>query len=477
MTGGHRLRRRSATPWLAAHAVLAISTTPAIARGAGFASQQFGGEHGNVTETNPLALYYNPGGLGFSDHVELGLYGTLAFRHATWTHPQAADDYLDPAGAQGADTGKASLFNVFGGPTLAGSVHLTNDLVVAGGLFAPFYGPFSWDKNQAFAGSTKYPQAVDGVQRWFGISGQIAVLYFSAGAAYKLGPLSIGASGSFITSSVSLLQARNIAGAGKPDVTEEGRGSFSVQGFNGSFGVGLMLEAIPEQLYLSTSYQSQPGLGAQALEGGLDVTPPGMKASHYDVTLHQSLPDVVRLGGRFHPAGLPWEFRLFGDYTRWSVLANQCLAEGGGVCAVGPTGAALTGPGDATVLANVRRDWKDTWGVRSGASFWPLQAVEAFAGIGYESSAVPGETMAPDIPDADKILVALGARIALTERLFLTASYTHLQYFDRDVSTTRSTLATGASGTPYVYPTVEGNGGGDYTQWVGLVSGNLEAVF
>jgi hypothetical protein len=29
----------------------------------------------------------------------------------------------------------------------------------------------------------------------------------------------------------------------------------------------------------------------------------------------------------------------------------------------------------------------------------------------------------------------------------------------------------------YVYPTVEGNGGGQYTQWIGLATGNLEAVF
>jgi long-chain fatty acid transport protein len=129
------------------------------------------------------------------------------------------------------------------------------------------------------------------------------------------------------------------------------------------------------------------------------------------------------------------------------------------------------------VLANIRRDWQDTWGLHAGASYWPLPAIEAFAGAGYDRSAVPGPTMAPDVPDADKFLVSLGGRFAVGERLMLGLSYTHIQYFDRDVGTARSTLATSASGVPYVYPTVEGNGGGRYTQWIGLVTGNIEAIF
>jgi long-subunit fatty acid transport protein len=80
-------------------------------------------------------------------------------------------------------------------------------------------------------------------------------------------------------------------------------------------------------------------------------------------------------------------------------------------------------------------------------------------------------------PDADNVLLAIGGRFALTEDLFVSVSYTHIQYLNRDVSTTRSTLATSPSGVPYVYPAVEENGGGLYTQWIGLLTGNLEAMF
>ncbi len=452
---------------------VAIGGWQGNARAAGFSTQTFGGEHGSVVETNPTAAYYNPGGLGFSSTSALGVYGALAIHSITWTHAQAADDYTDPPDAQGADTGKASLLNVFGGAALAGSTHLTKNLVIAGGFFAPFFGTSHWDQNGAFANSTKYPEAVNGVQRWFGTDGKVEVLYFTASAAYRLGPISIGASGNLISSTFNLHQSKIFGGTGKPNVAKEGTSYFDVQGYNGSFAAGAMVEAVPGQVYIGGSYQAQPGLGAQALDGDLYITAPGMPTEHHLVTLHQSLPDIIRAGIRVHPKSIPWEFRLFGDYTRWSLLQNQCLGERGGACAVGADGGPITGGG--IVFGNVRRDWNDTWGVRAGASYYVNPAVEVFAGAGYEVAAVPDATLAPDIPDANNIQATLGGRFKLTDTLFLAASYTHIQYMDRDDNS--STLASDASGNAYVYPTVEGNGNGHYTQWAGFFSGNLEMIY
>jgi long-chain fatty acid transport protein len=462
--------RTRAVSWLLAACVPFVC---ARAHASGFSSQQGYGEHSNVTEWTPLAIYYNPGALALSEGLQLGLYGTLALRHATWTHPQANDDYPDPADAHGADTGRATLFNVFGGPTIAGSLQLTKDLVVAGGLFAPFYGSFSWDKNDAFAHSAKYPLAADGVQRWFAIEGDVAVYYGSLGVAYRLGPLGLGVSGNLSNSMLTLTQARNIGGVGRPDVTQEGRGRLDVEGLNASFGAGVLWEILPKQLYLGASYQARPGLGEQKLTGTLDVSMPGQPASRSHVTLHQTLPDVIRLGARLRPKQTrpEWELRLFGDYTRWSALTQQCIALGDSACAVSANGAAAAG---ASVLANVRRNWNDTWSAHLGASYWLTASLEAYVGTGYETSAVPASTLAPDVPDASKISGLIGARLAMTEHVFLSLSYTHVQYQTRDVSTTRSTLATSPSGAPYVYPTVEGNGGGRYTQWLGMLAANVE---
>jgi long-chain fatty acid transport protein len=61
-------------------AILVVSLAPSTAAAAGFAAARFGGEHGNVTEHNPTAVYYNPGALALSEGVRLYVDGTLALR-------------------------------------------------------------------------------------------------------------------------------------------------------------------------------------------------------------------------------------------------------------------------------------------------------------------------------------------------------------------------------------------------------------
>src|SRR4051794_18656706 len=90
-------------------AVILGQTGPAAA--SGFAAARFGGEHGTVTGSNPTALYYTPAGIAFSEGTHLFLDGTLALRHASWTHAPAATDEPEPSGAAGDSFGKATLFN------------------------------------------------------------------------------------------------------------------------------------------------------------------------------------------------------------------------------------------------------------------------------------------------------------------------------------------------------------------------------
>jgi long-chain fatty acid transport protein len=444
----------------------------------GFASQRIGGEDGSVVATNPTALYFNPGGLGFSKGSQLGLYFSGALRHVTWTHAAAATDTNpDPAIAQGANTGEAHLFNIFGGPSFGGSIKLGN-LVLGGGFFAPFFGSAHWSQNDTLsaAGKQKYPFAADGVQRWFGIDASLGVLYFTAGAAYRLGPLSIGATGNFISSFISTVQAKSLGGAGLPDTTHEGRAGLDVNGFNGSFAAGAMLEAVPDQVWIGGSYQAQPGLGQQSLDGTLAasqlVGPPLISR----VTLYQSLPDVIRGGVRYRPKGTRFEFRLFGDYTRWSVLKTQCLTLEHDPCTVDSTGADVSA--QKGIQANYRRNWNDTYGGRLGVSYWVKPEIELQAGGGYETAAVPDSTMSPDLTDANNIAATLGARFMLLEALYFGVSYTHLQYLNRD-NTGKSTLALqdAANNVYWSVPTVIGDGGGQYTQWIDELSVNLEALF
>ena len=442
-------------------ATLSWSTS---ASASGFAAAHFGGEHGSVVETNPLALYYNPGGIGFSEGAHFYIDGTIALRGGSWDHPLAPTDPTpDPPGGEGANNGKATFFNVFGGPALGATMRLGN-FALGAGLFVPFGGRESWDTNDRFTNS-QFPLAAAGVQRWHIIDGAITFIYGTVGAAYRLGPVSLGVSGNLVLGSVQQNQAKNPNASGLPDTLREGRANLDVSGVTGSFGIGAMVEAVPKRLWLGASYQSQPNMGAQTMNGKLTITSQtGSLAS--DVTFTNALPDVLRAGARWrvHDA---LELRLYGDYTRWSVVKSQCVALKGYPCAVYADGSDASGGG---VLSNFKRDWKDTFGVHGGGSVWVKPTLELFAGAGYETAATTDANLDPSIADADNISLAGGVRVFAFDWIYVGASYTHLYFFDRD-NTGKSALAS------YAYPTQQQDGGGKYTQWVGFFNINLEKTF
>lgn len=457
--------RRPPNAALAAGLLTLVVGGSGTARASGFGAARFGGEHGNVTTTNPTALYYNPAGIALSDGLTLFVDGTLALRHATWEHAPAPTDMAEPPGAEGATFGKARLFNVFGGPMFGGTLR-RGGLAVGAAFLVPFGGRAHWGTNDRFKNDPMVPLAADGVQRWHGIEGALTFMYFTAGVAYRWRRVSVGVSGNLIVSSIASTQAKTPVGMGDPDVTREGRAALDVSGVHGSFGAGLLVEAIEGRLWLGGSYQAQPALGPMVLTGTLRTSYVD-GAAVFPVAFHQALPDIWRVGARFR-ASPRVELRLSGDLTRWSVMQSQCVGFEGQPCLVDTTGADATPEG--TTIQNLRRRWKDTVGVRAGGSFWPRPALELFAGAGFETAAVPDETMDPGLADADNFAGALGARAQAVPGLFVAASYTHIQYLDRD-NTGKSQLATAAP------PTRLPDGGGKYTQWVGLFNVNIQKQF
>jgi long-chain fatty acid transport protein len=450
---------------------------------AGFASARFGGEHGNVTESNPLALYYNPAGIGFSKDVSAIVDVQLALRRATWSHTAPTPDptLSQPPDMQAGNSGKATLFNVFGAPALAATMKIGN-FAFGAGLFVPFGGRANWDKSDQVDARTlaTYPRAIDGVARWHIIDGALTFIYGTVGAAYRLGPVSLGVSGNLVSSSVNLNQARN-TNTGLPDTTNEGRITLDVSGLQASFAVGAMVEVVPNRVWVGGSYQSQPGLGPQTLRGTLDIKDvlPGTGTLRGDVTFRQALPDIYRAGARWRLSDAV-ELRLFGDYTRWSVMQAQCLslqtkAMGSLVphdCNVHSDGSDAT---DHFVITNVPRNWNDTYGGRLGGSYWIKPEIELFGGLGYETAASPDSTLEPGTMDANNVGVALGGRFLLWDSFYLAASYTHVQFLDRD-NTGKSRLES-INGVGVAYPTVQQDGGGKYTQWIGIIDLNAQKQF
>jgi long-chain fatty acid transport protein len=463
---GAHSRRIAFTLFAGSVAAGTFLASPREAAASAFAAARFGGEHGNVTTTNPTALYFNPAGIAFSDGIHVYVDGTLAIRNMSWEHPfPPQGEEPDPPDAQGANVGTATLSNVFGGPML-GATMKVGSLAFGLSLSVPFAGRVHWDKESAFVNSP-YPLAADGEQRWHGIDGALTFMYLTAGAAYRIGPLAIGATGNLVLSSISQLQAKNPIGDGIPNTAREGRAQLDVSGTQGSFALGAMFEAIKDRLWLGASYQAQPGLGPMTLSGSLVITY-GTGTLPTDVEFHQALPDIIRLGARFRPTNVI-ELRLSGDRTRWSVMQTQCIGQVGHTCAVNADGAGASDLPGGTIQ-NIRRNWRDTYAIRGGASFWIVPKVEVFGGVGFETAAIPDETLDPMLPDADTIAPALGARVEIIPKFFVAGSYTHIQYFNRDTIGKSQT----AMAEP---PTQRADGGGIYKQWIGTINANVEMAF
>jgi long-chain fatty acid transport protein len=247
-----------------------------------------------------------------------------------------------------------------------------------------------------------------------------------------------------------------------------------------------MVEAWPKRLWIGASYQAQPGLGPEQLKGTLKYVSgtapyyPDTGVTQYDVYFHESLPDIIRAGVKFRATDL-LELRVFGDLTRWSVMKTQCVnfARTGTSCQVYPDGSDAKG---TTAFANIPRNWNDTYNIRVSGSYWVKPEIEVFGGLGFETGAAPDATLEPGAMDGNNIGIAAGGRFKLTEFLWAAASYTQLQFLDRD-NTGKSTLFIGStpqppSGSKYVQvPSLGQDGGGKYSQWIGIFDANLEANF
>jgi long-chain fatty acid transport protein len=303
------------------------------------------------------------------------------------------------------------------------------------------------------------------VQRWHTIRGALSYIYGTLGGAYRIGPVSVGLAANLVSARVETLRAYSPTADTLPHTDQEARADLEFSEIVGSFGAGVLVEVIAARLWLAASYQAQPGLGVMELPGTLVVTYQGV-ARKDDVVLHQALPDVVRLGGRFR-ASSDIEFRMFGDLTRWSLLQTQCVALAGHPCVVAPSGADA---GDGGVFWNIRRNWRDTVSLRAGGSHWIHPELELFAGLGFETAATPDETLEPELPDSLTLQGAFGARWELAGGLFLSGSYTHLYYLPRN-NVGKSELSAAD------VPTRRPDGGGEYEQWISVFNANLEATF
>lgn len=472
--------------WIALGVTAATWSTSAQA--SGIAAARFGGEHGHPTTDNPTAIYYNPAGLGLSKGTHIFIDGTIALRFASYDRPASESPSSDIA--PGANDGKATLFNAVAAPFFGVSSDFGTNFIYGGiAMYFPFGGSAVWDQNTAYKGNTRFPGAVDGVQRWYSIDGTIRSMYVSGALAFnirKIG-LSLGLSGSVIRSNVETIRARNadgtddlVSGSGDMERLVEGRSYIDVAGWQGGFGIGAIYDVLKKGKYfIGLSYTSQPNVsGGMKLKGTLDNALALGMPSQSQVELRQTMPDILRLGLRVRPTD-KYEIRVFADYTRWSVFKNQCVLDReveDRNCDFENFDSALEDPenfgGDAhpSVVQHLPRFWKDAGGVRVGGSYWFVPEVEGYVGLGYDSNAVPLETLDPALMDMHKMSVSAGVRWQIIKNLALSFTATELAFF-RTSTKGKSAL------NKFQSPTRQPSGNGQYRQFFQLFNIYLDVSF
>ena len=462
---------------------LGVTLSASTAFASGFAAARFGGERGNPTEYNAAAIYYNPGGIGLSSGTNVMLDLTLAWRTASYVRPESAISAENPSDEEiAANAGEATLDNILLSP-MAG---VTTDFgvedspfVMGLAFFAPFGGQAVWDEVEA---PEQFPGAEDGPQRWYSIDGTIQTLAVSLAAAYRVEPLrlSFGVAGNLYLSTINTLRARNSDGT--DDLTaggqlKEGRSLIDTSSTDFGLGVGTLWEALEDELWIGASWQSAPNLDGDMRTEGTLVNLLGVsERTETDVILTTSLPDIYRLGVRYRPAP-ELELRLFGDYTRWSNLDQQCLVQAGvdnieEVCATDETGAQANPDAEnaGQVIQILRRDWQDAFGVRLGASYWIVPSLEVLVGAGYDGNAVPDANLDPALMDMPKASVSLGVDYELVEWASLMVTATNVFYVERDT--------TGVPGNESLaLPSTQPGNQGIYNQNIFLLGTNLQLSF
>ena len=183
-----------------------------------------------------------------------------------------------------------------------------------------------------------------------------------------------------------------------------------------------------------------------------------------DVVMTSQLPDVFRLGARFRPVP-KLELRLFGDYTRWSAMANQCVVSTNNLgnddvyeyCDVLGDNGGTAGSTNQITLNSVR-NWHDAAGVRLGGSYWLLDdKLEIMLDLGFDGNAIPDEALEPALFDMNKVSVGAGVVVTPIKFMNITVSGTNIFYMERD---TRGTETANA----FVPPSRQPSSAGVYNQ-------------
>ncbi|WP_375768636.1 outer membrane protein transport protein [Archangium gephyra] len=327
------------------------------------------GSTGVASMKDASSIYYNPAGILGVNKLDIQLGDSLILGHLGFT----ADA-----------TGVEQTQDPMSPPPHGYVVYKITDQLAAGvGVFTPYGAKSKWPED--FVGRR--------------IARESNVATFDINPTVAFAPMSWLRLGVGFQAVYGTLDARRqiVVPAG-PAAGATGELALSTSTWGLGYNAGLQADVLPGMLTLGAHFRSRV---LMFLEGDADFSDfPAAVAPAFpdqDVRLDVELPATLGLGVSFTPLQ---QLTLAADvnWVQWSSM-RQLLFEF---------------QSNPEFNQPSVKNWEDRWNFHVGAEYKVTAALAVRAGFVYDPTPSPEETLAPDLPDEDRIRVALGLGYAFS---------------------------------------------------------------
>ncbi|HEV7958126.1 MAG TPA: outer membrane protein transport protein [Acidimicrobiales bacterium] len=332
------------------------------------------------------AIFYNPAGIAQGRILDAQVGDTLVMPSFKFTDQQGQST--------------STLFKVSAPFQVYESGGITDHLSIGVGVFTPFGLTVPWPSE--WEGKSIVTEAA------------LATYDFNPTVAYRLGPVRIGVGVQLVRATVDLKR--------KIDTPSEVSAELGADTWGEGFNVGAQLEAIARYLSLGVAYRSAVTLDFTG-NVHFDGVPPPFQATLHDQLVKTSLtnPDVFQMG----VASRPLESLVIDVDLVWYGWSKFHAID-------------IKYPNDASGTLSVPepKNWNNTVNVHLGGEVAVNDTWRLRAGAMYDPSPSPSNTLLPDVPDANRVNVAVGVGYAHPSGFSLDVGYQLLVLFSKTSTAT-----------------------------------------
>lgn len=323
------------------------------ARGTGMASTLTAATDGSDS------IFYNPAGIARGRLLDVQIGDTLI-------SPQFS--YKSPAGNE-----TKLPFYVVPPFHVYASAGLTDHLSIGVGVFTPFGLRVKW------------PDGWEG--RRVSAESSLTTWYINPTVAYSFGPLRVGAGFQLVRGVVEL--KRNISFGQQEGSVDLGAGTWGV-GAN----VGAQLDVIAQYLTVGVHYRSAVKLDFDG-DAHFSNVPPAFATTIRDQAVSTSLtqPDSLAIGAATHPIK-PLLLEADVVWLGWSKLRSVDIR--------------FPNDPSGSLGSTAAKNWENRVNFHVGGEGRVHEHWRVRGGLLYDPSPSPNDTLTPDVPDANRLNIAVG---------------------------------------------------------------------